>query len=154
MQIDIAMYTDQDGFLRRQCPNCDRQFKWHHGPANAEAETQPPPPAYYCPLCGQPASHDAWYTEDQIAHIQATVQVAGEGFMEDIAKGFATGSGSGIKFEYRPPAGGRASMPAALTDPGDMQIVASPCHPWEPFKIPDGTDPPVHCIVCGEAFGL
>lgn len=40
---------DSDGFLRRECPSCEREFKWfshNEGDPNAEPATQ-----YFCPLC-------------------------------------------------------------------------------------------------------
>ncbi|GGT27906.1 hypothetical protein GCM10010271_34830 [Streptomyces kurssanovii] len=43
MEIPMNLPLDNDGFVRRECPHCVSQFKWHHGPANAEAEQQPSP---------------------------------------------------------------------------------------------------------------
>lgn len=38
--IQVSVPLDSDGFLRRECPHCRQQFKWHNGPANEEAESQ------------------------------------------------------------------------------------------------------------------
>jgi hypothetical protein len=40
--------------IRRQRFKCRWEFKWHHGPANEEAEAEPSAAVYYCPLCGEP----------------------------------------------------------------------------------------------------
>ena len=53
MDFQVSLPLDSDGFLRRECPHCVQEFKWHHGPANEEAEAADEPAAYTCPLCGQ-----------------------------------------------------------------------------------------------------
>ena len=30
--FSVPLPLDSDGFLRRECPHCVQQFKWHHGP--------------------------------------------------------------------------------------------------------------------------
>src|SRR3989442_5829365 len=76
MNIAVTLPLDSDGFLRRECPHCERQFKWHHGPANEEAETQADPTTYYCPLCGEPAGPDSWWTQEQIEYMQGIAMPA------------------------------------------------------------------------------
>ncbi|WP_198597955.1 hypothetical protein [Blastococcus atacamensis] len=44
--------------------------------------------------------------------------------------------------------------PSALTERDDMRIVASPCHDYEPVKVPDDVDGPLHCLVCGNAYAV
>jgi hypothetical protein len=154
MDIQVPLPLDQHGFLRRECPHCGRQFKWHHGPANEEAETAPTPPAYHCPLCGQPARMDSWFTQQQAAFIQGSAM---PGVMRELQRelkgGFRPRSrGSGIRFEFK---GGEVpDVPPALTEPDDMQIVASPCHAYEPVKVPDDLTGPFYCLVCGDRFAI
>lgn len=38
IKVSVPIPRDADGFIRRECPHCIRQFKWHDGPANEEAE--------------------------------------------------------------------------------------------------------------------
>lgn len=45
-------------------------------------------------------------------------------------------------------------VPMSLTEPDDMQIVASPCHGYEPVKVPDDTAGPYYCLLCGEPFAV
>lgn len=45
MEIQVSLPLDNDGFLRRECPHYMQQFKWHHGPANEEAEAAESPAA-------------------------------------------------------------------------------------------------------------
>jgi hypothetical protein len=45
-------------------------------------------------------------------------------------------------------------VPAALAEPSDMQIIASPCHSCEPVKIPDDASGPFPCLICREQFAI
>jgi hypothetical protein len=48
VELSIPFPLDDDGFLRRECPTCDREFKWL--PAHDETEATPPPAGgYFCP---------------------------------------------------------------------------------------------------------
>ena len=42
--------------------------------------------------------------------------------------------------------------PAALHQPSDMTMVAPPCHPEEPVKVPEEATARLYCLMCGEAF--
>ena len=41
-----------------------------------------------------------------------------------------------------------------LVEPDDMVIVASPCHAYEPVKVPADHRGQLHCLVCGSAFAV
>ncbi|HEV7751795.1 MAG TPA: hypothetical protein VGO71_09640, partial [Baekduia sp.] len=62
------MPLDSDGFLRRECPTCEREFKvFVHQVAGEEADAQGPQPGgYYCPYCAIQADANAWFTKAQI----------------------------------------------------------------------------------------
>ena len=151
MEISVQMPLDSDGFLRRECPHCLQQFKWHFGPASEEAESQPVPPVYHCPLCGRSAGPDSWWTQEQLDFAQQSAMPAvGRVVQDELAKAFRgnkhltykPGSGSGFSDESTP-----------LVETDDMQIVASPCHAFEPVKVPEGLES-VHCLICGAAFAF
>lgn len=152
MDIPITLPLDSDGFLRRECPHCEQQFKWHHGPANEEAETHADPPTYYCPMCGEPAGPDSWWTQEQLEHTQGIAMPAALRFVQgELAATFRRtksitfkpGSDSDIP-----------AVPASLTEPDDMRIVASPCHAYEPVKVPDDSPNSLHCLLCGTVFAI
>jgi hypothetical protein len=148
MEIGINLTLD-DGFLRRECPNCERQFKWHHGPTDDRPDDAVDPPMYHCPYCGLTADSDEWETPPQREYI------------EDVALGHAVGMAGdmledtfrntkGVRFEA---SGGSApAPPGPPPEPHDMVGVEPPCHPWEPIKVVDDWDEALHCIVCGERF--
>lgn len=149
--IQVSVPLDSDGFLRRECPHCRQEFKWHNGPANAEAESQTRPAAYSCPLCGQPAADDSWYTSDQVELVKrAATPVAFEAVQDELEsmsrgkKGFTYQRGRD-----------EASEPAEpLVEPDDMTIVTSPCHDFEPVKVPDDRTGTLYCLICGAAFAM
>jgi hypothetical protein len=35
-----------------------------------------------------------------------------------------------------------------------MMIVISPCHSYEPVKVPEATEGPLHCLICGTPFAV
>lgn len=151
VEISIEIPTDSDGFIRRECPTCTRQFKWHDGPANQEAEQHPSPSAYCCPLCGEPADEDSWFTPEQldIAQQKAMPQIMGMvndelDSMFRRMKGFTFQRGSQEVPDE--------SLP--LTEPDDMVIVTSPCHSFEPVKVPEDHAGQLHCLVCGTPFAV
>lgn len=152
--IPVELPLDADGFIRRECPHCEQQFKWHSGPANAEAEEQPAPETYYCPLCGQPAGLDSWWTKEQLEYVEeAAAPSVLEAMEAEVDKMFKGLNGPNITVRRT----GRSESPEPpmpLLEPNDMVIVASPCHAWEPIKAPEARVAPLHCLVCGAAFAV
>ncbi len=154
MDISVSLPLDSDGFLRRGCPHCNREFKWHHGPANEEAEHAAPPTSYFCPLCGLPAATDHWNTEAQVQHIEGVAMPSllrhSEELMRDAFKGLSSKN-------LRVTTSGHVDTPdepAPLAEPDDMTIVAAPCHSYEPVKVPEEAAGPFHCLLCGQAFAV
>ncbi len=141
------------GFLRRQCPHCGREFKWHSGPTEDRPADAAYPPFYYCPYCGQPAGHEEWLTEAQREHIQQLIEGEGARTINDELQRLARRHRRGfIKMSVTPIPG--PQPPTPLVEPSDMGAVTSPCHPWEPIKILEDWTGPVHCLVCGQPFSL
>lgn len=154
MEFSIEIPIDNDGFIRRECPNCMQQFKWHHGPANAEAEQAPPPTAYFCPLCGQPAGLDSWWTQEQLDFAEGVVMPAAmREINAELGRALRGSSNKFLSFKQAGHLDG-PNGPMPLTEPDDMSIVASPCHAYEPVKVPDGRPSPFYCLVCGSAFAV
>jgi hypothetical protein len=138
-QMKIELPVDSDGFLRRACPDCDREFKAF---ASAPGEGEPEPDGgYFCPYCRH--NGDDWLTEAQSEYVTAK---AGEAVTEELFGGLGGGSGDFVRIEVdRGP--GVAELPA---EPNDMRRVETPCHPGEPVKVLDGWSGPAYCLICGE----
>ena len=47
-----------------------------------------------------------------------------------------------------------ANEPMPMVEPDDMVIVASPCHFYEPIKVPETESGLFHCLVRGHAFAI
>lgn len=148
----MSLPLDQ-GFLRRQCPHCNREFKWHSGSTEDRPEDASDPPFYHCPYCGEPAGHDDWWTEAQLAHAEQIMEGEGARMMNEEFQRLALRHRKGFITMSVTPAPELPS-PMPLVEPSDMIAVVPPCHPWEPIKILDEWTEPVHCLVCGEPFAL
>jgi hypothetical protein len=145
----VQLPLDDDGFLRRECPHCFQEFKWHHGPTVDRPEGEVDPPVYYCPRCGASSVPDQWWTQEQLAFIEesATGPVLSE-LSDELEKAFRSVKG----MTYKPSHDDEPEPPPALHEPNDMVILAPPCHSWEPVKVPENAAARVHCLVCGEPF--
>lgn len=142
---DMAVPLDRDGFLRRECPTCEREFKWY---ASEDGTGAPAPVGgYYCPYCAIQAPADGWFTAAQIELAQNTIMREMVGpELELMAKDLRrSGSGSLIKIDmeyHKPPA------MDPLVEADDMRRVDFECHPSEPIKVLDDWSGDVHCLIC------
>jgi hypothetical protein len=148
--LSMAIPLDSDGFLRRGCPTCEREFKWLPASGDDENAADVPYGGYFCPYCGVQAPADAWFTEGQLAFAQRTavvevVEPMLEKFADDIARRFRS---AGMTTRSAPSR--RTEEPDPLTEEDDMTRVDFGCHPSEPLKVLDGWHQPVHCLICGE----
>ena len=150
--MDVSFPLDSDGFIRRECPHCEREFKWHHGPTNEEAEQQPPWDTYYCPLCGEPAGPDSWWTQAQLELIEnAQERLIGQE-VGDMFKDLERSTRRNKYITFKASKINLSDVAEPLVEPDDMTMVTSPCHTWEPIKVPDDHVGRMHCLVCGAAF--
>lgn len=150
MDIAISLPLDDDGYIRRECPSCQDEFKWHQGPVPTRPEDAIDPPVYHCPLCSAVAELNQWFTQDQVQYQEQMVQFHLTDIVGDELQREFRGSSS-MKFEK---ARNTAPAPEEIFEPNDMIIVEAPCHPWEPVKVPEerADAGPLHCLVCGEQY--
>jgi hypothetical protein len=147
-RMEMVIPLDSDGFVRRECPTCERELKWLG--AGDEGRVLPDDSGYYCPYCGVQAPVDSWWTKPQIEYAEAIavreiVEPGLKQFQDGLAK-MARQSGGFLKFK----AGNmEVDDPVPLVEPDDMQRVVCACHPTEPVKVADDWTKPVYCIICG-----
>lgn len=145
--MSVAVPLDEDGFLRRECPTCEREFKW----LPSEDGEPPSPAGYYCPYCGVQAQPDTWHTKAQVELMSNKVmrEVVGPA-MRDFGKSLghiAQSSGGLIRADVKGPEIPAESDP--LTEQEDMRRVSFACHPEEPLKVLDSWSGAVYCLICG-----
>lgn len=151
MNIEFQISTDEDGFIWRQCPICDEKFKWHDGPI-AGSEGSEPAEVYFCPFCGGSADPSSWFTREQIeAAENAALAPLQQMFSDEVSKIGKPKRGSLISIDWD------VELPHAGTTQleghdDNFEIVASPCHPHEPVKVPVEEGVAFHCLICGKRY--
>lgn len=149
--MELELPLDSHGFLRRQCPRCEREFKWHHGPTGEVPNDAPDPDTYFCPYCGESAGADEWWTAEQVEAIQAAalydVMPKLRNDLQDAVRplnksGFVKAF---VRFES-------ATPPPPMNEQDDMVALASPCHSYEPVKVDIAWSGLLHCLICGAQF--
>ena len=149
IEIPVTIPLDNDGFLRRECPTCEEEFKWYeHEEGDADAETVD---QYFCPLCGVASGFDTWWTPVQLEYMEGiagpTLDQAVHDMMTDAFKGNEW-------ISIKPDRNFSLDIPTpeTLVEPDDMLIVEPPCHPNEPVKVPESATASLHCLICGSQF--
>lgn len=147
IRVPVSLPLD-DGFLRRECPTCEREFKWFsHDEDDVDAEIAE---QYFCPLCGVGAGTDAWWTKTQLVFMESAITPEAGQLVDDALAEMFKGT-KGITFKK-----GSSSTPfdpaEPLHEPNDMVAVEPPCHPNEPLKVPEENTSRVHCLICGSSF--
>ncbi|MCY3733742.1 MAG: hypothetical protein OXG42_05630, partial [Chloroflexi bacterium] len=97
-EFTLSFPLDEDGFFRRACPTCSRDFKWFHSDGDGSDD---PPVEYFCPYCGFAAEPDEWQTDEQMRYIEeeAIARVVGPA-LEELEASFESGArSSGGLFE-------------------------------------------------------
>mgnify|MGYP000008800761 CR=1 FL=1 len=146
--LPMEVRLDADGFVRRQCPRCRRQWKW----LASSFQQGPVPTHIYCPYCGHAAPPDQWWTRAQIEYAKALVMsdVMGPA-LERLARNWKrlNRPGSLVRFEssYRNP-----RRPTPPAEPNDMRKAVPPCHPEKPVKVLEDWHGALHCPACGQRF--
>lgn len=144
--ITLSFPLDSEGFLRRACEHCNREFKWLHDAQEAESES-----ANHCPYCGLPGSE--WATNEQQEYMQAMalnspkMKAAFEQFQHTLSEFNQEGNflGLHISAENFPP-----TEPAPLQEPEDMRVVPNSCHSTVPVKVHEDWTGPIYCLACGK----
>jgi hypothetical protein len=148
--LEMSMPLDSDGFLRRECPTCERELKWLYASEGERTAAPVSGGGYFCPYCGVQAEADTWLTQAQAElaqNIMAT-QVIGPMLnkLGDDLAGIGRSSDGMIRVEinHQPP-----DEFDPLTEVDDMTRVDFECHPTEPVKVLDSWNEPVRCLICG-----
>jgi hypothetical protein len=145
-QTSMSLPLDKDGFLRRECPTCEREFKvFIQREEGDEADAQSPSPGgYYCPYCAIQADPDGWFTKPQLEAAKSKLMDEFVGPMLDEFKRSVEGSPF-VSVDVNK----ADKSDSELTESDDMRRVDFGCHPETPVKVADDHPEAVHCIICG-----
>ncbi|HAN72704.1 MAG TPA: hypothetical protein DCQ36_14090 [Actinobacteria bacterium] len=148
ISIPVPLPCDSDGFLRRECPSCEGQFKWLITDDDSSAI---PPDQYFCPLCGVAADTNSWFTREQLEFMQSYAAPQIERMIQE-AVGDAFGRIDAIEFKTARSLEIDSDTVDALVEPDDMLIAEPPCHPSEPVKVPEERMGVLFCLLCGGLY--
>lgn len=139
-RLELKIPLDADGYLRRECPNCEREFKRIVvGPSESKV-SHPATAGLYCPYCGVQALSNRWLTKSQVALTKVAVA-------DQVADAKPHGA---LKSLSSLVSWGRTAVPQVeAIELNDMEVVRFTCHPKGPIKVYDGWIGKVHCLVCG-----
>ena len=171
MEFKIPFSLDPEGFLRRQCPLCGRQFKIKPHREGSALDAGEPEDTFllsvegegkvkedletstelFCPYCGQPSPGKEFLTDAQKEYIHSIIgkhiaRLVGDNLFQSLKKIESHSSGSiSIKAESK-----KIPEPGIppLADVGDLQIYHLSCCEKE-IKIQEGWEKPVYCPYCG-----
>lgn len=147
-ETSMSVPLDSDGFLRRQCPTCERELKWLAQEEEGEEPLPEPEGGYYCPYCAIQATGDSWWTEAQLEMAQSILMQEVVGPELDKFKRSVEGMNAGgfLSFSVETD----TPKPAdPLTEIDDMRRVDFSCHPGAAVKVLDDWQREVHCPICG-----
>lgn len=147
--LGMTVPLDSDGFLRRECPTCEREFKWLAASDEDDA-SDPLDGGYFCPYCSIQAPPDAWFTQAQLELAENVVarEVVGP-LLDDLArdlKRVGRQSGGLVRVDVKRD---EPEQMDDLVEDDDMRRVDFSCHPGEPVKVVDDWAGAVHCLMCG-----
>ena len=152
-RVSMNFPLDDDGFLRRACPTCTREFKWlltkddESGVSSAEV---------LCPYCGKLSPSGQWFTAEQWEYIKSVA--LDEAFEKEVQPALDDLSNSlqqlsrsaggllNVSIRSESPSQRQASL---VFEPNDMKIVEFTCHPAQQIKVQEESKEAVCCIVCG-----
>jgi hypothetical protein len=158
----IGLPSDSQGFVRRECPHCFREFKTRGGPADGATvqrylgrhlpfhnhhEILGDDVTFHCVYCGRPARSDDWCTSRQRAWLAKVATALQEEIrFERLAFAYRTiRENPSPSFLPIPPA---RALPESHSEPDDMRRAAFFCCA-EDVKVESHWRQPVFCPRCG-----
>ena len=174
-EIPVSIPLDSERFLRRECPYCCREFKIQMSEADlsdlvqrgidsfmleqqgeATRDTDSGRSAsdqmFTCPYCGEEATVDSWWTQEQLSYLRVIVQnvmarMLNEHLIRPMRRSFGRSSGGAISISFE----GR-DMPTAeewiSPEVDDMTVHDLPCCS-DKLKLSETWTGEFRCYYCG-----
>ncbi|MBX5482496.1 MAG: hypothetical protein IRZ16_11770 [Myxococcaceae bacterium] len=158
----VALPVDSQGFVRRECPRCRRQFKVRGGPTDGaivqrylgrhlsfenHQEIARDDVRSFCPYCGYEAPADEWCTPQQRAWLEKVADVLGREIRyEQLQYPWRTlGANPGPTFVAVPPPD---RLPEMRSEDDDLRRFSLFCCA-EDVKVDTAWAQPIFCPRCG-----
>jgi hypothetical protein len=173
MVISLSLPLDADGFFRRECPFCSRQFKilMRHdeladlaqkgldsymvetkGEEPDTVDDAEPETEFTCPYCAQQATRSHWWTQEQIAFVRVVgrnilASLVNEHLIGPLEKMSRELSSGPVSIHFK---GQKMEQlePWISPEVNDMKIFDTPCCKRK-IKIDETWSSTVHCYFCG-----
>lgn len=173
LKMNISFPLDKDGFFRRECPLCCKEFKLllkkeeladiaqkgidsfmleeEEDKTNSE-NSDVQQHEFFCPYCGQLANEGSWWTQEQLAYItifakNIMAKMVNEHFIRPLQRNFGRPSSGLISMQFKGKEM-KEQEPWISPETDDMDIFELPCCQRK-MKIEDGWEGKVHCFFCG-----
>lgn len=175
IEISRSFPLDDDGFFRRECPLCCREFKVlleedeltslaEEGLNSYMLETQEEATdedeqdaklIFTCPYCGQEAPRDNWWTQEQKACVGIVAQniiakMVNEQLIRPLKRMSGRRSSGLVNLQFN---GNEMKQQEPWISPevNDMEVFDLPCC-HRKIKVDESWNSTVHCFFCGFPF--
>lgn len=147
-QISVPIPLDAERFVLRECPACEREFRWRV--ADEDEPFEPVPEGgYHCPYCDARAPSQEWFTKAQAEFVSASALHSFAPGLDQAFAGLERNSGS-LRIEVSGSLDPGEPEPLREDLEADARRVEFACHPIEPIKVDPDWQGPLHCLICGE----
>ena len=172
IEINISLPLDDEGFFRRECPFCRKEFKVmltkeelvtlaQEGIDSfmTESEVKKDSDAsgsqeleQFCPYCGQSAPNDSWWTQEQLSYISVFAQnimanLVNEHLIRPLQRNFGQQRPGPLSISFK---GHEMEQQEPWISPevNDMDVFDLPCCNRK-IKVEENTTGTIHCFFCG-----
>ena len=136
----MTIPLDADGYLRRECPNCERDFKRAVRKVSEAEPSRHSPRGPYCPYCGLQSPSNSWLTKAQVEY---TKRMLAELVARERTRKGIMGL---LPFPFQGPS---RLTNGELSETNDMKVVRPLCHAESAIKVSELWIGDLHCTVCG-----
>lgn len=170
IEMSLSIPLDDDHFFRRECPLCGREFKvlleedeltnlaqsgLDSYMLETEMDTSEEDDAdseFTCPYCGQQASKDSWWTQEQLAYVRVIAEnimarIINEQLIKPMKKMSSRHRSGLVSLQFK----GKEmeqKEPWISPEENDMEVFDLPCC-HRKIKVEENWDSTVYCFFCG-----
>jgi len=171
IKVNLPFPLDEDGFFRRECPFCHKEFKvllekeeltdlaqegidsfMLEKKETNLTESESSETEFVCPYCGQRAPSDSWWTQEQLAYVRVVAKnimakIVNEKLIRPLKRAFRRSSSDMVSIQFE---GKEIEQQEPWISPelDDMEIFDLPCCERK-IKVEENWQGKVYCFFCG-----